>query len=102
MLKKGMDLVIIETTRFGALEVLEDEILKFPSGILGFEEYKGYVIPRNTQRWTISVSPVDGRAGCGLYRHRTRQVFGLITRSGGSKALDELESIGPTLGTLPF
>lgn len=39
-----MDLVIIETTRFGALEVLEDEILEFPSGILGFEEYKGYVI----------------------------------------------------------
>ena len=26
------------------LEVLEDEILEFPSGILGFEEYKGYVI----------------------------------------------------------
>ncbi|NLM95356.1 MAG: flagellar assembly protein FliW [Firmicutes bacterium] len=44
MLKRGMDLVIIETTRFGALEVLEDEILEFPSGILGFEEYKGYVI----------------------------------------------------------
>ena len=26
------------------MEVLEDEILEFPSGILGFEEYKGYVI----------------------------------------------------------
>ncbi|NMB17219.1 MAG: flagellar assembly protein FliW [Firmicutes bacterium] len=43
-LKRGMDLVIIETTRFGTLELLEDEILEFPSGILGFEEYKGYVI----------------------------------------------------------
>lgn len=34
----------IETARFGVLEINPDEIITFPDGILGFEDYQRYVI----------------------------------------------------------
>jgi len=34
----------IETTRFGTIEVNPEEIITFPEGLLGFEEYHHYVI----------------------------------------------------------
>ncbi|MGI6037267.1 MAG: flagellar assembly protein FliW [Limnochordia bacterium] len=36
--------MLIETSRFGPLEVDVDEIIEFPAGILGFEDYKKYVL----------------------------------------------------------
>ena len=39
-----MSLVKIQTTRFGDVEIREDSIITFPSGIIGFIEYKKYVI----------------------------------------------------------
>jgi flagellar assembly factor FliW len=34
----------VETTRFGPLEVAEDEVLLFPEGLIGFENCTRYVI----------------------------------------------------------
>lgn len=34
----------IFTTRFGEIEINEDEIIKFPDGVLGFEEITDYII----------------------------------------------------------
>lgn len=34
----------IQTTRFGLLEVDEQEVIKFPSGMLGFEDLTEYVL----------------------------------------------------------
>ena len=34
----------LETTRFGTLHVLEDEVIVFPEGLVGFKENKKYVI----------------------------------------------------------
>lgn len=34
----------IETTRFGKLDVSEDDILIFPEGLLGFADHKRYVL----------------------------------------------------------
>lgn len=39
-------MVIINTTRFGDLEVSEDEIIKFSSGIPGFLDEKEFIIKR--------------------------------------------------------
>ncbi|MCM3750194.1 flagellar assembly protein FliW [Paenibacillus pasadenensis] len=36
--------MIIETTRFGAIEVRDKEVYTFPSGIPGFPEYKQYAL----------------------------------------------------------
>lgn len=34
----------VETTRFGALQVGSEDIITFPSGIPGFEQYKTFII----------------------------------------------------------
>ena len=34
----------VNTTRFGIIEVAEKELIKFPWGVPGFEELKGYVL----------------------------------------------------------
>jgi flagellar assembly factor FliW len=34
----------ISTTRFGTLEIREDQIIHVPSGLIGFPEYKRYVL----------------------------------------------------------
>ena len=36
--------VKIETTRFGTLEVAEDKIISMPSGMIGFGEFKRFII----------------------------------------------------------
>lgn len=36
--------MIIQTTRFGQVEVQEDEILAFPEGILGFNDLRSFVL----------------------------------------------------------
>jgi flagellar assembly factor FliW len=38
------DCVIIQTTRFGQVQIQEEDILNFPEGILGFNELKGFVL----------------------------------------------------------
>ena len=46
------------TTRFGEVEVPEDAVVTFPSGILGFDELKQYVMLKTTElglfRWLQS------------------------------------------------
>ncbi len=37
-------MVKIETTRFGELEVHENEVVRFPEGLLGFPDHKDFVI----------------------------------------------------------
>ena len=37
-------MVRFETSRFGALEVAEDKIIRFPAGVLGFPRVKRYVL----------------------------------------------------------
>lgn len=34
----------VQTTRFGLVEVDDDRIISFPSGLLGFSSYKNYVL----------------------------------------------------------
>lgn len=34
----------VETTRFGTIEIDPEQIIEFPDGILGFEEYHRYVV----------------------------------------------------------
>ncbi len=34
----------VETTRFGWVEIRKDEIITFPKGLLGFQEYKKFVL----------------------------------------------------------
>ena len=37
-------MVLFETSRFGKLQVAEDKVIKFPSGLLGFPHVKRYVL----------------------------------------------------------
>jgi flagellar assembly factor FliW len=37
-------MVQFETSRFGALEVAEDKVIRFPAGVLGFPQVKRYVL----------------------------------------------------------
>jgi len=41
---QGMEPMILQTTRFGQVEVDEQRIITFPKGILGFPDYKTYVL----------------------------------------------------------
>jgi len=36
--------MLIDTSRFGRIEVEEDRVITFPKGILGFPRHKGYVL----------------------------------------------------------
>ena len=36
--------MLIETTRFGQVDINEDRIIQFPKGLLGFQKYKSYVL----------------------------------------------------------
>lgn len=48
---KGVEpLLKCETTRFGQIEVDESEIITFPSGILGFEQARRYVLIERDQK----------------------------------------------------
>jgi flagellar assembly factor FliW len=51
--------VIIQTTRFGEIEVPEDKIVTFQGGILGFSDYREYVLidykPGSPFRWLQSL-----------------------------------------------
>jgi len=37
-------MISFETSRFGRLEVSKDKIIHFPSGLMGFPEYKRYIL----------------------------------------------------------
>jgi flagellar assembly factor FliW len=37
-------MISFETTRFGRLEVSKDKIINFPTGLMGFSEYKRYIL----------------------------------------------------------
>lgn len=37
-------MISFETSRFGRLEVSKDKIINFPSGLMGFSEYKRYIL----------------------------------------------------------
>ncbi len=49
----------VVTRQFGELEVLEENIIHFPQGIIGFEDYKKFVIINDEDsepfRWLISL-----------------------------------------------
>lgn len=36
--------MIVETSRFGQVEVADDRVIEFPKGLLGFARYKRYVL----------------------------------------------------------
>ena len=42
--EKGMDLMLVETKYFGALEIAEERVLTFPEGLFAFEEKKRYIL----------------------------------------------------------
>jgi flagellar assembly factor FliW len=37
-------MISFDTTRFGRLEVSKEKIISFPSGLMGFSEYKRYIL----------------------------------------------------------
>lgn len=51
--------MLIQTSRFGALDVADSDIITFPHGIPGFEEYKRFVLikhdPKGRFLWLQSV-----------------------------------------------
>lgn len=55
--------MFIETTRFGNLEVEEEDIIKFNDGLLGFENLKRYVLIKHDKaeiyKWLQSVDDSD-------------------------------------------
>lgn len=36
--------MLIETTRFGQVDIKDDRIIQFPKGLLGFQKYKSYAL----------------------------------------------------------
>ena len=55
--------MIVQTSRFGAVEVQEDRVISFSRGILGFPKYKSYVLiqpePDSTFYWLQSIDAAD-------------------------------------------
>ena len=53
----------VKTTRFGALEISNDDILEFPAGLIGFEDCRQWVLLADAQNealgWLQSVSRPD-------------------------------------------
>ena len=49
----------IETKRFGTIEIGEDKLIEFPTGLLGFEELRRYLLIDSDEaapmRWLLSV-----------------------------------------------
>lgn len=45
----------IETTRFGTIDISEEEVFSFPEGLIGFAEHKNFIIydyqPENPFKW---------------------------------------------------
>jgi len=56
-------MMMIESERFGRIEVLEEEIINFPSGVVGFPDEKAFVLVRNGRSgligWMQSVTTPD-------------------------------------------
>lgn len=55
--------MLLETRQFGPMEITDDDIIRFPKGILGFEELEQYVIIDHTDsrpfRWLQCVDMPD-------------------------------------------
>jgi flagellar assembly factor FliW len=55
--------MFLETRQFGSIEITEDDIIRFPRGILGFEELEHYVIIDHADsqpfRWLQCVEAPD-------------------------------------------
>ncbi len=55
----GGSTIVFETTRFGAVEVPDDKVIRFPDGLLGFPEQQRYVLVQNPSggpfQWLQSV-----------------------------------------------
>lgn len=55
--------MIVNTTRFGVVEVEEDSIVTMPDGMIGFEQYRTYVLiehrPESLFRWLQSTEQPD-------------------------------------------
>lgn len=41
--------MIVSTTRFGQIEVDEAQVIRFPDGLYGFEEFKGYTVVEHSR-----------------------------------------------------
>jgi flagellar assembly factor FliW len=55
-------MVRFETSRFGKLEVAEDKIIQFPSGVLGFPQIKRYVLldyEETPAKWLQAIDDPD-------------------------------------------
>lgn len=52
------DIVSIETSRFGKVDIKKDSILSFPNGIIGFSEYNEFVVLEHKEpfSWLQSTS----------------------------------------------
>lgn len=55
--------MIVNTTRFGVIEVNEDSLVTLPEGMIGFEQYRSYVLiehrPESLFRWLQSTEQPD-------------------------------------------
>jgi len=55
--------MVIQTSRFGSLELDADRMIRFPRGILGFPQYQSYVLiqpePDSTFYWLQCVEAAD-------------------------------------------
>jgi flagellar assembly factor FliW len=55
--------MIVQTSRFGPVEVDSDRTIEFPRGILGFPQYKSYILiqpePDSTFYWLQSLQAAD-------------------------------------------
>lgn len=55
--------MILDTRQFGPVEITDDDVIRFPKGILGFEELQQYVIIDHADsqpfRWLQSVEASD-------------------------------------------
>ena len=55
--------MIVQTSRFGPVEVDEGRAIEFPRGILGFPQYKSYILiqpePDSTFYWLQSLQAAD-------------------------------------------
>ena len=55
-------MVRFETSRFGKLEVAEDKVIQFPSGVLGFPQIKRYVLldyEETPAKWLQAIDDPD-------------------------------------------
>ncbi|MCK4546804.1 MAG: flagellar assembly protein FliW [Candidatus Eisenbacteria sp.] len=95
----------IDTTRFGVLEVPEEEVVEFSRGLFGFEDIDRYVLldhrPGSPFRWLQAVGRpdlafvvMDPREFCSHYDFDIPEEDGLVLKSSDGEGLQVLVVVG--------